>query len=143
MAKGLSAFLAQNVEKNNTVEYVVSPRFKDENGVPVKWKIGCITSKEDDSIRKECTNRRPVPGRRGAYTPELDASEYLAKVAVRCTIYPDLNSQELQDSYGVMGAEDLLRTMLLPGEYTDYSTKIQEVNGFDVSFEDKVEEAKN
>ena len=33
--------------------------------------------------------------------------------------------------------------MLTAGEYAEYLAKIQEVNGFDVSFEDKVEEAKN
>lgn len=142
MSKGLSAFLAQNVEKEGLVKFVASRRIKDENG-PIPWEICCITSKEDDAIRKACTNRKPVSGRRGMYTPELDAGEYLAKVAVRCTKYPDLNSQELQDSYGVMGAEDLLRTMLKPGEYTDYTAKVQEVNGFDISFEEKVEEAKN
>ena len=143
MSKGLSAFFAQNVEKEEAVEFVASPRFKDENGNPVSWKVSCITSKEDDAIRKDCTRRKPIPGKRGAYMPELDTSEYLARVAVRCTLYPDLNSKELQDSYGVMGAEDLLRTMLKPGEYTDYTARVQEINGFDISFEDKVDEAKN
>lgn len=75
--------------------------------------------------------------------PELDISEYLARVAVRCTLYPDLHNEELQQSYGVMGAQALLRMMLKPGEYTDYTAKVQEANGFDVSFEEKVEEAKN
>ncbi|MGO0915540.1 phage tail assembly chaperone [Clostridioides difficile] len=33
--------------------------------------------------------------------------------------------------------------MLTPGEYTDLSSEVGEVNGFDRTFEDKVEEAKN
>ena len=42
-----------------------------------------------------------------------------------------------------MGADILLKTMLTPGEYADYLTKIQEINGFEVSFEEAVDEAKN
>jgi len=42
-----------------------------------------------------------------------------------------------------MGEEALIKKMLLPGEYADYLGKIQEINGFDISFEDKKDEAKN
>ena len=42
-----------------------------------------------------------------------------------------------------MGADKLLKTMLKPGEYQDLLKKIQEINGFDESMEDLVEEAKN
>ncbi len=76
------------------------------------------------------------------YQPETDINAYMAKLAVRCTIYPDLNNVELQTSYKVMNAEELLRTMLTPGEYQDYLTKVQEVNGFS-SMQELVEEAKN
>ena len=68
---------------------------------------------------------------------------YLGKLAVACTVYPNLNDKGLQDSYHVMGAEDLLKTMLTPGEYTDYVAKVQEVCGFDTTLQDEVDEAKN
>lgn len=42
-----------------------------------------------------------------------------------------------------MGAEALLKAMLTPGEYAEYLSKIQEINGFDTAFEDLVEDAKN
>ena len=50
---------------------------------------------------------------------------------------------DLQDSYGVMGAEELLKVMLLPGEYANYLGKVQEICGFDKNMNDLVEEAKN
>ena len=53
------------------------------------------------------------------------------------------NDKELQDSYKVMGADALLKTMLTPGEYAEYLTKIQEVCGFDTTMQDEVDEAKN
>ena len=62
---------------------------------------------------------------------------------VACTVFPNLNDKELQDSYKVMGADALLKTMLTPGEYAEYLTKIQEVCGFDTTMQDEVDEAKN
>ncbi len=139
----LSAFLAQNALKVENVKYVVSKRFVDENGEPIPWEIRCITSTEDEAIRKACTKRVPIPGKRNQFTQEIDYNLYLGKLAAACTVFPNLNDVELQNSYGVMGADALLKTMLTPGEYADYLTKIQEVNGFEVTFEDAVEEAKN
>ena len=139
----LSAFLSQNALKVENIKHAVSPRFRDENGAPILWEIQCITSTEDESLRKSCTKRVPIPGRRGQYNQETDYNLYLGRLAAACTVYPNLNDKELQDSYGVMGADALLKTMLSPGEYADYLSKIQEVNGFDVTLQDEVEEAKN
>lgn len=85
---------------------------------------------------------RPGTGRKGQFTQDFDANAYLAKVAVRCTVFPNLNDAELQQSYGVMGAEQLITTMLTPAEFEDYSTKVLQVNGFQSS-DEMVEEAKN
>ena len=57
---------------------------------------------------------------------------------------PDLLDRELQNSYGVERAEDLLLAMVDdPGEYNDLAAFVQKFQGFDTSFEDKVNEAKN
>ena len=67
---------------------------------------------------------------------------YQAKIAARCTVFPNLNDAELQASYGVMGAEKLITTMLTAGEFEDYSAKILELNGFSAS-DELIDEAKN
>jgi hypothetical protein len=139
----LSGFLAQNALKVENVKHVVSKRFLDEKGQPIPWEICCITSTEDEALRKACTKRVPVPGKRNQYTQETDYNLYLGKLAAKCTAFPNLDDAELQNSYGVMGADALLKTMLTPGEYADYLTKVQEVNGFEVTFQDSVDEAKN
>ncbi|WP_029503990.1 phage tail assembly chaperone [Lachnoclostridium phytofermentans] len=139
--ENLQAFLAQNVVKVENIKVVVSKRFKDKEGKPVLWELTAVTNKEDEAIRKECMKR--VPDGKGRTKTEMDYSVYLGKLAARCTVYPELDNTELQDSYGVMGADALLKTMLTPGEYADYLTKVQEVNGFDTSYEDLVEDAKN
>lgn len=139
----LSGFLSQNALKVENAKQVISKRFLDEDGKPIYWEIACITSTEDESLRKACTKRVPVPGKRNQYTQETDYNLYLGKLAAKCTAYPNLDDAELQNSYGVMGSDVLLKIMLKPGEYADYLTKVQEVNGFEVTFEDSVDEAKN
>ena len=143
MTKNLTAFLAQNAKKIENVSFAVSDRFVDpETGTPMPWEICCITAAENASIRKACMRTVPVPGKKGQFTQDFDANAYLAKVAVRCTVFPDLNNAELQSSYGVMGAEQLITTMLTPAEFEDYSTKVLQVNGFQTG-EEMVAEAKN
>lgn len=139
----LTAFLAENALKVENIKYVVSKRFVGEDNKPMEWEIACINSTEDEQLRKDCTKRIPIPGKRGQFTMEIDSNLYVGKLAARCTVFPNLNDAELQNSYGAMGADSLLKTMLTPGEYADYLTKVQEVNGFDISFDEKVDEIKN
>jgi hypothetical protein len=137
-----SVFMAGNVATEEIVEYVASKRFMDK-GEPVKWKLKAVSSDLDEMIRKECTKKVPIHGKRGQYNQETDTDKYIGKLCVACTVYPNLNDAALQDSYGVKGAEDLIKKMLLPGEYTEYKAKVMEVNGFDMSMEELVDDAKN
>lgn len=138
----LTGFLAQNALKADNEKIVVSKRFVQDDK-PIKWEVASITSEEDDLLRKANTKRMPVPGKKGVMVPETNYTAYLASLAVKCTVFPNLHDKELQDSYGVMEAEALLKKMLLPGEYDGYLAKIQEINGFDVGMDEAVEEAKN
>ncbi|ANU44656.1 phage portal protein [Enterocloster clostridioformis] len=121
----LSCFLSQNVAKVENKKYVASKRFLGLDGKPMEREIKCVTSEEDDEFRKSSTKRVPIPGKKNAYVPETDYNQYLGKLAVACTVFPNLNDKELQDSYHVMDAEALLKIMLLPGEYAEYVEKIQ------------------
>jgi hypothetical protein len=135
-------FMAGNAVTDETVKYVASKRFKDK-GKPVAWEIKAVDSKTDEAIRKDCTKKVPIVGKRGQYNLETDNDKYIGKLCVACTVYPDLNNAELQDSYGVKTPDDLLKQMLKPGEYAEYKLKVMEVNGFDVSMDELVDEAKN
>ncbi len=137
----LSCFLAGNVEKRENKKIVISDRFRDEKG-PVKWELRSISAAEDEELRKRCTKRFPVPGKKNQYAQSFDANEYITKLASRAVVFPDLNSTELQDSYGVMGAEQLIKAML----YKDEFDKLSEVLVEDSEAEDMndlIDEAKN
>ena len=139
----LSAFLAENALTVENVKFAASKRFMGDDGKPILCDIKTITGTEDEALRKSCAKRVPIPGKKNQYQKETDYDMYLGKLAVACTVFPDLNNKELQDSYKVMGADALLKTMLTPGEYADYVQKVQEVCGFDTSLQDEVDEAKN
>ena len=62
--------------------------------------------------------------------------------AAKCTVFPDLNNAELQDSWGVTKPEELLGAMLIGGEFDDYVTEVFRINGFKAE-QDLVDEAKN
>jgi len=138
----LTSFFAQNVEKRENKKVVVSKRFKDAKGNPIEWEIKSISADDDELIRKECTKNVPIPGKRNQYRQTFDSNAYLTKLAVRSVVFPDLNDAELQNSYKVMGAEQLIMTMLYKDEFDALTeqlvadTQVEDIN-------DLVEEAKN
>lgn len=133
------AFMIEN--NNEEVEYTVSNRFKGKDGKVVPFKLKNITSKENNEIRKGCYTKVQIPGRKGQYTKELDTEKYMCEMVLACVVYPNLNDENLQDHYHVMGAKELLEKMLTPGEYDNLSRKVQEINGYNL--EESIEEAKN
>ena len=139
--KDLKFFLRQNATLPKNEEVEVTQRFKDENGNPIKFEIKPISNELDDELRKQ--NTRQVKRAKGVYVPELDNQGYFADMTIRAVVYPDLNDKELQDSWGVMDAKELINAMLLPGEYNVLLQAIQQLNGWDLSLDDIKEEAKN
>lgn len=139
-----TSFLKQSALPVENKKVVVSERFIDpKTKKPIPWEIKAVSSDLDEQLRKECTRKVPVVGKKGQHTMETDTDKYIKKLCVACTVYPNLNDAALQDSYGVKGAEDLLTVMLVSGEFNDYKLKVIEHNKFDNDLEELVDEAKN
>ena len=141
MTKSFDAFLKTNkIEKQN--EFIpVSESFKDGKGNTILWEVRQLTNDEMKYIKKKCVKQNR--DKRGNVSMETDTDKMLGLMAAMSTVYPDLKNAELQNSYGVMGEVELLEAMLSAGELLAYQQEINRINGFDVSFDDKVEEAKN
>lgn len=137
----LSAFLRKNAIPIETVKVVASKRFSDKDG-PVQWEIRPITTEKDEQLRQKAT-KYVKTGKRGATTPQMDIDKYAGLVCAASTIFPNLNDASLQDDWGVKDGVSLLKAMLTPGEYNEYKSKVLEVNGFDMTMEEAVDEAKN
>lgn len=138
-----SAFFAQNKLKPETVKLAVSKNFVDENGKPLEWELRVLSAKEDIEIRRAATRKVKSGVKGGATSSEFDVNVYLSKMTAASVVYPDLNNADIQNSYGVMGAEALLEVMLTAGEYITLSGKVAEINGFNESVEELAAEAKN
>lgn len=140
---GLTSFYKQNALQVENQKYVASNRFVDEDGKPLEWEIKALSTREDERLREKCTKKENIKGRRGLTQDKLNSNLYMGQLAAECTVFPNLKDAELQDSYGVTGADELLKVMLIGGEYLDYLTKVQEVNGYDRDIDDLSEEIKN
>ena len=131
------------VAKENEM-HPVTKSLCDENGKPLEWEFRHISSKENETIRESCTIEVPVTGKPNMFRPKMKSSLYIQKMIIASVVMPDLYDAELQDSYGVKTPEDLLFAMVDdPGEYNELAAYVQKFQGFNVSFDEKVDEAKN
>lgn len=135
------AFFAKQAAIEVTENIVVSNRFKTAEGQAIPWQVRSITEEENSELRKSATKR--IKGKGGSYTTEFNHEDYLAKMTVACVVYPNLKDVELQKSYDAVGAEVLLRKMLLPGEFSELLQKVQALNGFDKEMNELIDEVKN
>lgn len=140
----LTRFMKQNKTVRENTTFAATKSLTDENGEPMLWEIRPIPTKEDERIRDECTVEIPVKGKPNLYRNKVDANKYISKLLAASVVFPDLMNEELQDSYGVKFPEDLLKEMLDDtGEYTAFTAFVQKFNGFNITLDDKVDEAKN
>lgn len=139
-----SKFMKSNkIEKKNGF-YAPTKSLCDENGKPLEWEFRHITSKENEDLRDACTIDVPITGKPNMFRQKVKSSLYIQKMVAASVVVPDLYDKDLQDSYGAMTPEELLLAMVDdPGEYNDLASFVQKFQGFNVSFDEKVDEAKN
>ena len=140
----IKAFLKPNKEVKENVKVVVSDGFKDEKGKPIPFEIKALTAMEDEAIRNSCMKKVQVVGKKNQYTSELDSNRYIRLLCTNSVVFPNLKDAELQDSYGVSTADDLLFAMLTAGEFNILAEKVSELSmNKSVITDEDIEEAKN
>ena len=138
-----SKFMKANKIQKQNAFHPVTKSLVDENGEPLLWEIRPLTTKENEAIRESCTVDVPVKGKPNQYRPKVDMNKYQTKMMCAAIVNPDLNNADLQNSYGVMSAEELIKEMVdNPAEYTDLMIFIQQLSGFK-TLQEEVDEAKN
>lgn len=140
-SQNLTAFLKNNVEIVNQVEYVASNRIKagDE---PVAWKINVLQNKVIDKLRNRYT-KMIKDGKTGVTREKFDSQGFNDAMLLESIVYPNLDDMELQDSWGVNDPLELVKAMLTPGEYADLLNAVVEAQGFEVGMDEKVRAVKN
>lgn len=130
-----SSFMKENVGEIGTKEVQVSARFAEP------FRIRAVTAAENDDLTNKCTIRRR--DKKGRIEESIDSVKYSRCLAAAGVEYPNLNNAGLQDSYGVRTPDGLLAAMLNAGEMKTLQNEVLQLSGFDVSFVDEVEAAKN
>lgn len=139
-----SKFMKSNKTVKENGFYAPTKSLCDENGKSLEWEFRHITSKENEVLRDDCTIEIPITGKPNMYRQKVQSGKYIQKMIAASVVMPDLYDAELQDSYNVTTPEELLFAMVDdPGEYNELASFVQNFQGFNVSFNDKVEEAKN
>lgn len=133
----LKAFL--NPIKVENKEVIVSERFV-EDGKPVPFVIRPVTQEENEEILRRF--RKTV--KKGKDVQEtFDQIGYSHELVVTAVVFPNLNDEELQKAYGVLGSTKLLKKMLLIGEFAALAEEVRNLSGLEEDINDDIEEAKN
>lgn len=120
----LNGFFKSNAKSLPDVKVVVSERFTNEDGSPIEWVLHPISTKLVEEITKRNTKTTIKNGKKESTVNEENLNAELLEAVV---LYPSLNDAELQDSYGVSSANELLSVMLYPGETQVLTAALQEV----------------
>ena len=140
--KTLKAFFKENVIKKAPVQYTASKRMVGEDGKPVPWEIRVLTNEEMDSLRDACTKRIPVKGTKD-WKMEFDQDKFMIEMTLKSVVFPNLNDAELQGNWDSIGAEELLKAMLTPGELADLYSAVSQASDFEAGMGDKIKTVKN
>ncbi len=136
-------FMKKNKVVKENIFYGATKSLVDEDGQPLQWELRHLSTKENDALRESCTIEVQVKGKPGLYRSKTNTTKYIAKMVCASVVYPNLNDKELQDSYGVMTAEELLHEIVDdPGENANLTQFVQQMNGF-TSLEEEVDKIKN
>ncbi len=134
-----SRFMKKNKTPRTSTTYAATKSLLDENGEPLLWTIRPISSREVENIREECMNVDMAGGK-----AKFDSRKFTSRLLCAAIAEPNLNNAELQKSYGVMGAEDLLYEMIDdPAEFTALLNFVQNYSGLKNDLQANIDEAKN
>lgn len=112
--------------KEKTIEFVLSDRFVDEQGEPVKVKMKSLTQEQLQAIAKRSTREKKVNGK---LVVDVDATENINRCLIESLVFPDLKSKELCNAYGVEDPLMLPAKMFLINEYEMLARAFATLNG--------------
>lgn len=100
-----------------------------------------LTSGEADKINEQCFKNKP--GKGGKQERVFDLVRYNREICIASIVHPDLNDKDLQESYGVLGADKVYSSMFYLGEANQILEKVTEISGLSKTMDEEIEEAKN
>lgn len=133
--QSVSAFLKQNVKELSNTQIKLE-RFSQP------FVIKPLSTKDMNELRAQNT-LTSFDKRTHQKIKTVNQERLTDAMIVRALVTPDLNNQEIQNSYGtVADPAGTIQEMLTAGEYADLVEAIQEASGFESSIEEDIDEAK-
>lgn len=105
-------FLKQNKKKQEDIKIVVSDNFVDDKGNPVPFVMRIISAEEADRLSETCMEPVIDPNTRRKVGSEINQKRLQQELLVNSIVYPDLNDQEMLDSWEAKTPAQLLDKML-------------------------------
>ncbi len=144
VADDLSFFMPGVAEETEEIERLVSKRFKDKSGNIIPFRFKAITTERIEELEKLHTIPVYSGSRRRKTGERLDQARFMAHIAVESTVYPNFKAAEFRKKYKLQDPIEIAKKVLhIGGEFTEWINITNEINGFDDSFEDLEEAAKN
>lgn len=133
MSNTFRDFFPDRISQAQEEERIISERLP-------AFRAKAIDETQAALLRRSATKTQWI---KGNPVKEIDAEGNMLALIVACVTFPDLQDANLQEAWSVMGAEALVKKMLLPGEYALLSDWIAEINGFHDDLQSLVDQAKN
>ena len=111
-------------------------------GFPEPFVVHSISEAENKAIRKACQTTH-FDKKTHQKVTETDNDQYNTRLIAACCQDPNFKDAELQEKYGVRGAEALINLILKPHQFLDLLIAVNEVNGFQDDINDLKDTAKN
>ena len=135
----LQAFFKDNaIQPDEITQVVVSERFKDELGQPIKWELKPLPPKR---FMKMTSGSVKFGKKGGVDMDNVDTMTF--QLIAETVVFPNLRDVELQNSYNVMNAADLLNEMLTTAEFQVLSKAVNSLHMSDKDLDEMVDEVKN
>lgn len=128
----LNTFLNQGKQTTRPIneiekEVIVSKRFTDDKGKILKWKIRAMGNDAYEALIEKHKTSKIIDGE---LVEIHDRKNWQSDLVVESVVDPDLKDVKLCNMYGTMDPLELIRKMLLPGEFLHLVREIMEINGF-------------
>lgn len=115
---------------------------KTKTANPLFWELKVLSYDDIKATIEKQT--RTVPNKlTGKGEKETNMNQAMIDMVLQAVVFPNLNDAELQDSWGVVGAEALLKELLTAGEIADLIEAVNAAAGYKSELADKIKTVKN
>lgn len=123
-------------------EFLALPDVENEQETVTIKRLGELTVKPmtHDQFASYQARTKSI-GKDG--TVKLDSGKLNLLIVVGQTVKPDFSNADFLAKAKCNTAQEFIKRKFKAGEIAELANKITEISGFDVDFNDKVEEAKN